>query len=81
MYGNGIGTLRVKYRAGEGEERTEKILWEMSGEADNNWYQGQLPIASTTQYNVIFEGVIGPNYLGNIAIDSISVEHAVCPGE
>lgn len=81
MYGNGIGVLRVKYRSSEGDSKVDKIMWEMSGESGNNWHQAQLPIASSTTYNIIFEGVIGPNYLGNIAIDSISIEHGVCPGK
>ncbi|XP_015789670.1 MAM and LDL-receptor class A domain-containing protein 1 [Tetranychus urticae] len=80
MYGNGIGTLRVKYRPGESkDDKSDKILWEMSGESGNNWYQAQLPIASAVAFNIIFEGIIGPNYLGNIAIDSISIEQGVCP--
>jgi hypothetical protein len=55
MYGNGIGILRVKIRySGGEEEKTEKILWEMKGEAGNAWYLGQVPISSPTQsFNVI----------------------------
>jgi len=54
MYGNGIGILRVKIRTAGEEEKTEKILWEMKGEAGNAWYLGQVPISSPAQsYNVI----------------------------
>ncbi|RWS04929.1 MAM domain-containing protein 4-like protein, partial [Dinothrombium tinctorium] len=81
MYGNGIGTLRVKYRSTESTEESskDKILWEMSGEAGNYWYVAQLPIASSTAYHIVFEGVIGLNYLGNIAIDNIALERGSCP--
>jgi hypothetical protein len=54
MYGNGIGTLRVRLRYTGDEERPEKILWEMKGEAGNNWYLGQVPVSSPAQaYHVI----------------------------
>lgn len=89
MFGNGIGTLRVKVRpAEEGGDagstpeeagKNDKILWEMTGEAGNRWHLAQLSYASTTPYNFIFEGVVGPNYLGNIAIDNILIEQGACP--
>ena len=81
MYGNGVGILRVKYRSDDkvNKEEQEGILWEMSGEAGNNWYIAQLPIASSSSFHIAFEGIVGPNYLGNIAIDSISLEQGECP--
>ena len=89
MFGNGIGTLRVKVRSaeegggaadtGEDAAKNDKTLWEHSGEAGNNWYLAQLTYASTTPYYFIFEGVVGPNYLGNIAIDNIVIEQGACP--
>lgn len=92
MFGNGIGTLRVKVRSAEDgtpdtstgatpEEvsKNDKILWEMSGESGNQWHQAQLSYASTTPYYFIFEGIVGPNYLGNIAIDNINIEQGACP--
>lgn len=36
MFGNGIGTLRVLSRK-EGTDEPPKTLWEMSGEATNQW--------------------------------------------
>ena len=83
MYGNGIGTLRVWVRPTDGvtEENPAKMLWEMSGDAGNNWYMAQLPIASANPFQIAFEGVIGNNYLGNIAIDSISIQQGSCPSK
>lgn len=102
MYGNGIGTLRVRIRYSGGEEELpDKILWEMKGEAGNNWYLGQVPVSSPSQsfhvlmymqenihclilcimLQVVFEGVVGQNALGNIAIDSISFNQGACPGK
>lgn len=83
MYGNGIGTLRVWVRPTDGvtEENPAKMLWEMSGDAGNNWYMAQLPIAAANPFQIAFEGVIGNNYLGNIAIDSISIQQGSCPSK
>ena len=42
-------------------------------------YMGQAPIASTESFRIVFEGVVGRNTLGNIAIDDISIAPGVCP--
>lgn len=87
MFGNGVGSLRVWLRpsetgGGEGESgNTARILWEMTGDAGNNWNLAQLPIASSSSFQIAFEGIVGSNYLGNIAIDSISLEPGSCPSE
>lgn len=44
-------------------------------------YMAQLPIASASSFQIVFEGVVGSNYLGNIAIDSISIEPGSCPSK
>lgn len=41
----------------------------------------QLPIASATSFQIVFEGVVGSNYLGNIAIDSVAIEQGSCPSK
>lgn len=87
MYGNGVGSLRVWFRP-NGDAATDgpaggsnRILWEMSGDSGNNWYIAQLPIASAVSFQIAFEAVVGLNYLGNIAIDSISLEQGSCPSK
>ena len=40
---------------------------------------GQAPIASTESFRIVFEGLVGRNTLGNIAIDDISISPGVCP--
>ncbi|CAG2108770.1 unnamed protein product [Medioppia subpectinata] len=80
MYGNGIGVLRVRLRYTGDEERPEKIVWEIKGEAGNNWYLGQVPVSSPAQsFHVVIEGIIGQNSLGNIAIDNLSFQIGTCP--
>lgn len=50
MYGSGIGELNVYVRNVQSGEDTK--VWGLSGDAGNNWYMGQLPIASTAQFQV-----------------------------
>ena len=50
MYGNGIGTLSILLS--DTKENKEKILWSLSGEAGNAWYQAELPISSSNPFMV-----------------------------
>lgn len=56
------------------------VIWEMSGDAGNNWHQAQTSLSSSRgPFQVIIEGVVGENHLGNIAIDEISFSRNPCP--
>ena len=43
-----MGSLNVYVRTG-GEDRK---IWGLTGDAGNNWYMGQAPIASTDNFRV-----------------------------
>ncbi|CAL4111317.1 unnamed protein product, partial [Meganyctiphanes norvegica] len=77
MFGNGIGTLSVIIHDMNTQE--DNVIWEISGEAGNAWYQGQVPIASGVPFKIVFQAVVGSNNLGDIAIDDISVVQGACP--
>ena len=49
MYGHGIGSLNVYVRGGQAKDRK---IWGLTGDAGNNWYMGQAPIASTETFRV-----------------------------
>ena len=49
MYGHGIGSLNVYVRGGGSKDRK---IWGLTGDAGNNWYMGQAPIASTETFRV-----------------------------
>lgn len=51
MFGNGVGTLRVIVH--DVEDDIDRIIWSLSGEAGNAWYQGQVPISSFTAFKVL----------------------------
>ena len=49
MYGHGVGELNVYVRGGQAKDRK---IWGLTGDAGNNWYMGQAPIASTDTFRV-----------------------------
>ena len=77
MFGSGIGELNVYIKSNE--DMKMKKIWGLSGDAGNNWYMGQAPVAFTKPFKIVFEGVAGRNSLGNIAIDDLSLTPGVCP--
>ncbi|KAF7496233.1 MAM and LDL-receptor class A domain-containing protein 1 [Sarcoptes scabiei] len=81
MYGNGVGSLRVLIRYASGDETIpDQLLWEMSGESGNSWHVAQVPISSPVlSYQIVFEGEIGSNSLGVIALDNIAFNEDECP--
>ena len=79
MFGSGVGELNVYIRPASGVQEPKKI-WSLSGDAGNNWYMGQVPVAHVgSSFHIVFEGVAGRNSLGNIAIDDLSLTPGVCP--
>ncbi|EDO47787.1 predicted protein [Nematostella vectensis] len=77
MYGATIGTLNIWMAV----NNTKILMWQRSGNKGDNWLQGQLQISSSTQYQIIFEGIRGSSFSGDIAIDDISfiVASSSCP--
>ena len=71
MNGAGIGSLNVYTQQGSTAPMVQK--WSLSGDQGNVWRFAQVNIANPVQYTVIFEGVRGGNYSGDIAIDDVSL--------
>lgn len=64
----------------DGKPNNDLIIWEMSGDSGNSWHQAQTSVSSSkSPFQVLIEGVIGENHLGNIAIDEISFSSGPCP--
>lgn len=75
MNGQSIGTLRVwiKYPS----SATPKPLWEQIGQKGNQWFEGAVPLSSPkSTFQIIFEGVRGNGYQGDIGIDDITFDAA-----
>ena len=73
-FGYSVGTLRVYL--GDSNYTKLYILWELSGQQSKDqkdWKQGVVPIMSLTDtYTIIFEGVVGKSFDGDISIDDIT---------
>ncbi|XP_023224461.1 MAM and LDL-receptor class A domain-containing protein 1-like [Centruroides sculpturatus] len=79
MFGNGVGILRVKQQYQLDDENVERVLWEIGGDAGNHWYMAQVSVSSPSPYKLLFEGIVGKNTMGTIAIDNISFRPGSCP--
>ena len=67
-------------RPSDETKQMDLVIWEMSGDAGNSWHQAQTSVSSSkSPFQVLIEGVIGENHLGNIAIDEISFSSGPCP--
>ena len=51
MFGSGIGELNVYIRPIGGSQGDRKI-WALNGDAGNNWYMAQAPVASAKPFKV-----------------------------
>ena len=56
------------------------LLWNKTGEQGNKWIKGTVNIGGHANFRIVFEGVRGNGYQGDIAIDDISFEGCK-PGE
>ena len=52
MFGSGIGELNVYVRP-IGSSQPDKKVWGLNGDAGNNWYMAQAPVASSKPFKVI----------------------------
>lgn len=79
MYGGNIGSLGVYVLTNTTADSltNEARLWKLSGAAGNSWMQGQMNIStqySSKPFQLMFEGIRGNGYQGDIAVDDISVD-------
>eukprot|EP00057_Strongylocentrotus_purpuratus_P018000 XP_011672474.1 PREDICTED: MAM and LDL-receptor class A domain-containing protein 1 [Strongylocentrotus purpuratus] len=75
MYGQHLGALTVYEKIGE----VEVAVWTETEPRGPQWNQVHLHFTDTGTYMVIFEGVHGPNTMGDIALDDISFHPGTCP--
>ncbi|OWF55095.1 uncharacterized protein LOC110464965 [Mizuhopecten yessoensis] len=80
MYGRTMGTLNV-YTKTESVEDT-RAVWRTHGNQGDTWILARLVIPEQLArigYQIVFEGIIGRGYQGDMAIDDIKVTDGVCP--
>jgi hypothetical protein len=76
MYGKYMGTLRVVIQKKNGDYQ----LWSKSGNQGDQWIQALVNIATSDNYNIVFEGVRGTYYRSDIALDDIFFVSGPCSG-
>ena len=79
MYGAEIGKLSVILLTNTSADSatTEAMLWQVTGDNGNSWNQGQVNIPrqyTAIPYQMVFEGVRGTGYRGDIGLDDISFD-------
>jgi len=80
MFGADIGTLNVLQKTAPGN-KSEKIIWSLSGQQGNQWLEGRVALSKipSISYWIVFEGIRGNSYRGDIAIDDILIKDGSCP--
>lgn len=54
------------------------VLWSRTGNQGNRWKSGQIYLNEDGNYRFIFDGVVGDNRGGTIAIDDITSNYGLC---
>lgn len=54
-------------------------IWSRTGTHGNQWRKAQLTLSSTQTFTLVFEGIRGNSYRGDIAIDDITLADGKCP--
>ncbi|XP_035930256.2 MAM domain-containing glycosylphosphatidylinositol anchor protein 1 isoform X1 [Halichoerus grypus] len=78
MYGKHIGSLNLLVRS-RNKGGLDTHAWSLSGNKGNVWQQVHVPINPSGPFQIIFEGVRGSGYLGDIAIDDVTLKKGECP--
>lgn len=75
MFGPNIGSLNVYLTSGG----NKTLFWSKTGPQADKWVKAQRTLLSNIDYQLIFEGVKGNGYQGDIAIDDIQLSNMPCP--
>lgn len=75
FYHTGIGALNVYLMNSLGPQQT---VFNVSGNKGDVWLKGQATLSYNQAFYILFEGVRGNNFNGDIALDDISVVAGSC---
>ncbi|XP_073249503.1 meprin A subunit beta-like isoform X3 [Porites lutea] len=76
MHGRTVGTLNVYHINSRSGNKTR--IWSKSGEQGKDWKQTHISFSSDSKYRVLFEGLRGRGYTGDIALDDIQFREGSC---
>uniref|UniRef100_A0A8C4IDF4 MAM domain-containing protein n=1 Tax=Dicentrarchus labrax TaxID=13489 RepID=A0A8C4IDF4_DICLA len=78
MEGSEVGELNVYLQTLDNNRRSAP-LWTRSGDQGKHWRHGRVTLLSPTQYQVIFEAVVGDGPRRDVAIDDLTILNGACP--
>ena len=76
MYGNDIGSLNIRTLSDGGV--LSLPFWTRAKNYGDKWNVGQTTVSSVGTYSIVFEGIVGASWLGDIAIDDVFVVDGEC---
>ena len=78
MHGTQMGTLRILVN----KKSTPSVfssVWSQSGNHANKWLTDAVTIRSSSNFSIVFEGIVGSGFSSDIALDDISFQSGLCP--
>lgn len=76
MFGAHVSTLNVYLKTQTGNQT---MIWSRSRTQGNVWKNGLRTVKSTVPFEILFEGIVGYSWQGDIALDDISLNQGACP--
>ncbi|XP_066293043.1 meprin A subunit beta-like [Branchiostoma lanceolatum] len=76
MYGAETGSLNLLYM--DARSGAKNQIWSKSGEQGDLWVEARVDIDAQTDFQVMFEGVRGSGYHGDIGIDDVELVAGTC---
>uniref|UniRef100_A0A668ADT2 MAM domain containing glycosylphosphatidylinositol anchor 1 n=1 Tax=Myripristis murdjan TaxID=586833 RepID=A0A668ADT2_9TELE len=80
MKGKHIGTLNVLLRV-RSIASVDSLAWTKSGHQGPDWKKAFFDISPSGPFQIVFEGIRGPSFEGDIAIDDVSITMGKCKQE
>ncbi|CAF1552804.1 unnamed protein product, partial [Adineta steineri] len=77
MWGDSTGAFNVYLKVGANLEA--RPLWALSGDQGDFWRPARATIQTSGKFQVVFEGVVGPSFTGDISLDDITISPGACP--
>ncbi|XP_066292880.1 MAM and LDL-receptor class A domain-containing protein 1-like, partial [Branchiostoma lanceolatum] len=79
MYGDHTEELRV-YQSSTGSSQLGTPKWSLAGDQGDAWHNATVGLVAGSNFYVVFEGVRGSSFEGDIAIDDVSIRTTSCGG-
>ncbi|RMZ97804.1 MAM and LDL-receptor class A domain-containing 2-like [Brachionus plicatilis] len=79
-FGKDVGSLNVYNELQtNSSNKPRSLIWSISRDQGDRWFLARIPTNVQTNFKIIFEGVVGKSYLGDVAIDDVKMSKEQCP--